>query len=162
MVVVRRAERADAQALLDLIQALADYERLPGPDAGARERLIRDGWPENGAPPRFTAWLAELEEGANSIHTVGYAITMDTYSTFLARTTFYIEDLFVLPAYRRQAVGSALMNHLIAEAQDRSCGRIEWVVLDWNTSAQQFYQRFGAEHLADWQYYRLSLHLSGQ
>src|SRR5262249_32286209 len=81
-------------------------------------------------------------------------ITFETYSSFLALPTLYIEDIFVLPDFRRYGVGSALMQHLIQAAKESSCGRMEWVVLDWNTGAQQFYQRFGAQHLTDWQHYR--------
>ncbi len=155
-VTVRRAQPQDAPTLLRLIAALADYEKLEPPDTEAQERLRRDGWPENGDRPRFTAWLAEVDSSDSApAQAVGYAITFETYSTFLARPTLYIEDIFVLPAHRRQAVGSALMQRLLQAAQESGCGRIEWVVLDWNTDAQQFYQRFGARHLQDWQYYRL-------
>jgi GNAT superfamily N-acetyltransferase len=151
---VRRAEQEYAPTLLRLIAALAEFEKLEPPDAEAQERLRRDGWPEDGSRPRFAAWLAEIET-AGSTQAVGYAITFETYSSFLARPTFYIEDIFVLPAYRRQSVGKALMRRLIQEAWDTGCGRMEWVVLDWNTGAQQFYQRLGAQHLTDWQFYRL-------
>lgn len=157
-VTVRRAEREDVPTLLGLIEGLADYERLPRPDEAAQERMRRHGWPDTGAPPHFTAWLAEVEapEGEGT-RAVGYAITFLTYSSFLARPTFYIEDIFVLPDSRRQAVGSALFERLKAEAHALECGRMEWVVLDWNTSAQAFYQRLGAEHLKEWYSYRLTL-----
>ena len=158
--VVRRAGREDAETLLGLIQALADYEQLPGPEPAARERLVAHGWPTDGEPRRFSAWIAELT-GAHGPHAVGYAITFETYSTFLARPTLYIEDLFVLPDRRRAGVGNALFARLVEEARERGCGRIEWVVLDWNTSAQQFYQRLGARHLTEWQTYRLQMESEG-
>jgi GNAT superfamily N-acetyltransferase len=155
-VTVRRAERRDLPTLLRLIEALAEFEKLDPPDEAARARLQRDGWPESGEKPRFQAWLAEAEtEPSEGTHAVGYAITFETYSTFLARPTLYIEDIFVLPSHRRQAVGSALMERLVAEAKRTDCGRMEWVVLDWNTGAQEFYRRWGAGHLTDWQVYRL-------
>jgi GNAT superfamily N-acetyltransferase len=155
---VRHALRDDASTLLHLIEALADFEKLAPPDAAARERLLRDGWPEGGAHPRFTAWIAEVEEEGRGVkRPAGYAITFETYSSFLALPTFYIEDIFVLPAFRRDGVGSALMQRLMQAAKESGCGRMEWVVLDWNTGAQQFYRRFGAQHLTDWQYYRLRL-----
>ncbi len=153
---VRRAAREDAPTLLNLIQALADYEQLPGPDAAARERLTAHGWPSEGDAPRFTAWIAE-RVGPQGVEAVGYAITFETYSTFLARPTLYIEDLFVLPEARSAGVGSALFAGLVAEARARGCGRVDWVVLDWNVSAQRFYQGRGGQHLADWQCYRLDL-----
>lgn len=152
---IRRAMREDSAALLTLIASLAEYEKLAPPTREAQERLCNDGWPEDGRLPRFTAWLAELPSDTGSgAQSVGYAITFETYSTFLARPTLYLEDLFVLPEYRGLAVGTKLMNHLISEAKAIGCGRMEWVVLDWNTTAQQFYRNFNAEHLTEWQTYR--------
>ncbi len=153
-ITIRRAAREDAPALIRLITALAEFEHLPPPDAAAQERLMRDGWPEEGGRPRFAAWLAE-ETTAQAMQAVGYAVTFETYSSFLALPTFYIEDIFVLPSHRRQSVGTALIGRLIQEAWETGCGRMEWVVLDWNTGAQQFYQRLGAQHLTEWQFYRL-------
>lgn len=155
-VTVRRAERADAETLLSLIEALAHFEELAPPDDDARERLIHDGWPEQGRQPRFSAWLAEVSDSNSDVmRAVGYAITFFTYSSFLARPTLYIEDIFLLPEYRRGGIGSVLMRRLMQEALDNDCGRMEWVVLDWNTGAQRFYQRWDASHLTEWQYYRL-------
>jgi GNAT superfamily N-acetyltransferase len=86
---------------------------------------------------------------------VGYAIVLETYSSFLARPTLYLEDIFVRPEARCRGAGSALFAHLAQEARARGCGRMEWVVLDWNELAQRFYQKRGARRLNDWQYYRL-------
>src|SRR5262249_13839370 len=130
---VRKAERADFDTLITLVRALADYEKLDPPGADAQNRLLRDGRPENG-PARFTAWLAERHDSATgTVSAVGYAITFYTYSSFLARPTLYIEDLFILPDRRRDGAGSAIFQALTAEAKHAGCGRIEWVVLDWNT-----------------------------
>lgn len=149
LITTRRARREDGPTLLVLVDALADYEKLDRPDEAARERLLADGFDRE--PPRFEAYLAE-DAGA----AIGYAIALETYSSFGARPTLYIEDLFVLPEARRRGAGSALLGHLAREALARDCGRMEWVVLDWNVSAQEFYQRLGGRHLADWQYYRLA------
>lgn len=153
---VHKAANDEAETLFTLIDALADFEELAPPDADAKARLKRDGWPEDGSAPRFTAWLATAEDTeAGTSQAVGYAITFLTYSSFLARPTLYIEDIFVLTTHRRQSVGSALMQALIREAISLDCGRMEWVVLDWNVGAQAFYQRLGAAHLDNWCYYRL-------
>ena len=88
---------------------------------------------------------------------VGYAIILETYSSFLALPTLYLEDLFVLPEYRGRKAGLALFEEVRAEAQRRGCGRIEWTVLDWNQLAIDFYTRLGGEHLKEWQLYRITL-----
>lgn len=144
---VRRAGPNDAGAVLELIVALADFERLPPPDEAARGRLIADAF---GEKPRFEIFLAEVDG-----RVAGYAFVFETYSTFRALPSLYLEDLFVLEAYRGRGVGYALFKHCAQEALRRGCGRYEWTVLDWNIHAIKFYERLGARHLSDWKLYRL-------
>jgi GNAT superfamily N-acetyltransferase len=144
---VRPAVPADAETILRLVRGLADYERLPPPDKAAQDRLIRDMF---STPPRIQAFLGEYEGAA-----AGYTFVFETYSSFLAFPTLYLEDLFVLPEYRKKKVGYGLFVAMVAEAHRRGCGRMEWSVLDWNTSAIDFYKRFGATHLKEWHVYRL-------
>ena len=87
---------------------------------------------------------------------IGYAFIFETYSTFLALPTLYLEDLFVLPDYRRQGVGGALLKFLIGLAQERGCGRMEWTCLAWNTNAQAVYEKLGAQAMDEWLMYRLT------
>jgi GNAT superfamily N-acetyltransferase len=145
--VIRRASAADAPAILHLVDALASYEQLPPPDREARERLIRD---MTGTHPRIEGFLAETGGVA-----AGYAFVLETYSSFLALPTLYLEDLFVLPEYRKQKVGVALFKAMVEEARRRGCGRMEWTVLDWNQIAIDFYRRLGARHMQEWHLYRL-------
>ena len=144
---LRPATAADADAWLSLVDALADYEKLARPTPEARERLVRDAF---GPAPRIQVYLAELY-GALA----GYAITLETYSSFLALPTLYLEDLFVLPDARRHGVGYRMVRFLAGEAVRRGCGRMEWVVLDWNRLAIDFYDRLGARHMREWLLYRL-------
>ena len=147
---IRRATAgADAEALLELIIRLAEFEKLPPPDAEARERLFQDGFERQ--PPRFEAWLAEIGGKA-----VGYALLFETYSSFLCRPTLYLEDLFVLPDERGRGFGKALLRHCVGLARERGCGRMEWTCLDWNTKAQDFYAALGARRLDEWHLYRFT------
>lgn len=157
-ITVRRAERADIPALHDLIAALADFEQLAPPDAGAQARFARDGWPDTGQTPCFTAWIVHVHDPASGTASpAAYAITFETYSSFLARPTLYLEDIFVRVEYRRHRIGLTMMQHLIEQARSHGCGRVEWVVLDWNTGAQEFYKTLGARHLSEWHAYRMDL-----
>jgi GNAT superfamily N-acetyltransferase len=130
-----------------LVDALADYEKLKRPDEAAKKRLINDMF---GPKPRVDVFLGEYDGKA-----VGYTFVFETYSSFLALPTLYLEDLFVLPEFRSRKVGYALFTAMVAEAHRRGCGRMEWTVLDWNQLAIDFYQRIGASHLKQWQLYRL-------
>jgi GNAT superfamily N-acetyltransferase len=146
---VRAAGPADAAVVLSLIDALADYEKLPRPDAAARARLLEDGF---GSSPRYHALIAE---GGDPPGPVGYALYFETYSTFLARPTLYLEDLFIIPDARRGGHGLALFRALARVARSRGCARMEWSVLKWNRLAIDFYDHLGAAPLAEWQPYRL-------
>jgi len=148
MIEVRRARPEEAPILLELIRALADYEKLDPPDADAQQRLVRDIF---GDKPRLEAWLAFVDGAA-----AGYALTFETYSSFLALPTLYLEDIFVRPEYRGRGAGAALFRRLVEEARRRGCGRMEWVVLDWNRPALEFYERFGAQRLKEWITMRLT------
>src|SRR5437870_11034733 len=134
-VVVRPATPADSEVIIQLIVALAEFERLPPPDEAAQGRLLADAF---GAHRRFEVFLAELDD-----QVVGYAFVFETYSTFLALPTLYLEDLFVLPQFRSRRVGYALMLYCAQQAWKRGCGRLDWVVLDWNKQAIDFYRRLG-------------------
>ena len=147
-VIVRKAIAADSGAILRLIRGLAEYEQLDPPDSAAQQRLLTDAFSER---PRFDVFLAELNG-----EVCGYAFVFETYSTFLALPTLYLEDLFVLPEFRGSGAGMALFRKCVEEAQQRGCGRLDWTVLDWNELAKRFYARLGATHLQDWQLYRLS------
>lgn len=141
-VAVRPLLAGDVPTLLDLIDGLADYEKLPRPDAAARERMAHDS---TGESPRFRTLLADVDG-----RTVGYAIYFYTYSTFLARPTLYLEDIFVLPDHRGLGAGKALFRELAREAVREHCGRMEWQVLDWNHPSIDFYKRAGATLLKEW------------
>ena len=147
-VLVRKATPADSQHIVRLILGLAEYEKLPPPDAAAQQRLLNDAF---GDKPRFDIFLADVED-----HICGYAFVFETYSTFLALPTLYLEDMFVEPQYRGAGAGFALFRRCVEEADQRGCGRLDWVVLDWNQMARDFYARIGASHLEDWCSYRLT------
>jgi len=83
-------------------------------------------------------------------------IFFHNFSTFHARKGLYLEDLFVLEAYRGRGIGKALIIHLAKIAVERHCSRFEWAVLDWNETAIQFYRSLGAEPQHDWTVYRVA------
>ena len=145
---VRKTERADADALLRLIVGLADYEKLPPPNEAAQQRLIRDLFADQ---PRVESMLVEVDGQA-----AGYTFFFETYSTFLALPTLYLEDLFVLPEFRGHGAGAALFRTMAEEAYKRGCGRFKWEVLDWNRLAIDFYERFGGKQQSGWLQYQLT------
>lgn len=145
---IRFAQPTDVFVLFDLIQALAVYEKLTHLVTGSPEALKNHLF---GDRPCIEALLAECSD-----QVVGFALFFTNYSTFLTKPGIYLEDLFVLPTYRGQGIGKALLSRLAELALQRDCGRLEWSVLDWNEPAIGFYQRMGATLLPDWRICRVT------
>jgi GNAT superfamily N-acetyltransferase len=145
-VVVRRGRRADAKEFIGLVLALAKFEHLDSPSDAGRKRLLDDVFEKK----RINLFVAV--EGKRLL---GYALYFFTYSSFLARPTLYLEDLFVREDYRKRGVGLALFNKCVDEAVANECGRMEWSVLTWNEKALRFYENLGAKRQSEWYTYRL-------
>lgn len=148
---IRRATRDDGPAVVALIRSLAEFENLPPPDEAAEQRLLRDAFATS--PPRFELWVA-VDDGDR---VVAYAATLESYSTFLARPSLFLEDLFVHPSARRQGIARRMLEHLRGVADARGCGRFEWLVLSWNEDARSLYRAIGAQVEQDWQLVRIAL-----
>ncbi|MBD2279104.1 GNAT family N-acetyltransferase [Aphanizomenon flos-aquae] len=146
--IIRFTQPSDSQTLFALIQGLAKYEKLSDAVIGNAEALKDHLF---GSPKYVDAILAESQGQA-----VGFAIFFHNYSTFLTKPGLYLEDIFVLPEYRRQGIGKALLAKVAQIALERDCGRLEWSVLDWNVSAQAFYRNMGADILDDWRICRVT------
>jgi GNAT superfamily N-acetyltransferase len=145
---VRRGTRRDVPTIVALIRGLAEYEKLAHECEATIQRVRRHGF---GARRYFETLICE-RGGAP----IGFALYFFTYSTFLARPTLYLEDLFVLPEERGRGAGRALLSALARIAVRRGCGRMEWTVLDWNTPSIGFYERLGARLRRDWILTRLT------
>ncbi|MGI2908458.1 GNAT family N-acetyltransferase [Tolypothrix sp. VBCCA 56010] len=146
--ILRFAEPADCTVLFELIQALAEYEKLSHAVTGDAQSLKEHLF---GSNKYIEAILAEYAGQA-----VGFALFFHNYSTFLTKPGIYLEDLFVLPKYRRKGIGKALLTKLAQIAVQRNCGRLEWSVLDWNEPAIAFYRSMGASILDDWRICRVT------
>jgi len=149
---IRKATPGDAEVLVALIRELAEYERLQDeadPDVDRLRGQLRED-----AQPRCEALIAETVDAESEA--VGFALFFANYSTFLTRFGIYLEDLFVRPAFRGKGVGFRLLRRVARVAAARGCERIDWAVLDWNTSAIDFYRQIGAEPLDEWTTMRLT------
>ena len=143
----RFAEEADCGRILDFIRQLAEYEKMSD-QVVATEELIRE-W-------IFEKKIAEVLFVCDGEQEAGFALFFHNYSTFLGRGGIYLEDLFVLPEYRKQGYGKALLKKLAKIAAERGCGRMEWACLNWNTPSIGFYRSLGAVPMDEWTTYRLT------
>jgi GNAT superfamily N-acetyltransferase len=140
---IRDATEADVDEIGALIRELADYEDLTHELEWDIDQLRIALF----GPEAVTGVLiAETDDGA----VAGFALWFPTFSTFLGRTGIWLEDLFVRPEHRGAGHGRALLGEL----RSMTGGRVEWAVLDWNTSAFDFYDSLGARPVDGWTRYR--------
>jgi len=142
-----KAAPEDAEIIHSLIVALAVYEKEPQAVLCSVDEL-REQLQQEFPPFQcvLTSWGGL---------TVGFALYFFSYSTWRGRACLYLEDLFVLPEYRRMGIGRALMQELAKTAKDKGCPRMEWSVLNWNQRTLDFYSKLGAIPLVEWTRYRL-------
>ncbi|MBX2813897.1 MAG: GNAT family N-acetyltransferase [Myxococcales bacterium] len=145
---LRSASSEDVPVIYKLICALATYEKL-GHEVVATEGQLRATL--FGEHPSAEVLLAEKNK-----EIIGFALFFYNYSTFLGKKGLYLEDLFVLPSYRGQGVGKALLQRLAQVAVKQDCGRMEWSVLNWNKPSIAFYESLGAQPQSRWTVYRLT------
>jgi len=142
---VRAATPDDVPQLLTFIHGMAEFEKLT---VSATEASLRDALFGEGAPAR--ALLARVDG-----RPVGYATYFLSFASMVGRRGLWLDDLFVERDHRGRGIGKALMEVLAAIAVRERCARFEWMVLDWNASAIDFYERLGADVLPDWRICRL-------
>lgn len=146
-IVIRPAAPDDAGAYLMLVEQLAVYEKLTPPDGAAKTRLLDHLF----GPRPFYKLLLAVDQG----RPIAYAAYFFAYSTFEAKPTLFLEDLFVMPEYRSLKVGHRLMVTIARLAQASRCGRVDFMVLDWNKMALEFYRRHDIKRRNEWVVHRL-------
>lgn len=149
-IVYREARPEDVPQIFELIQLLAEYERLSHLVSGTAEELHRWLFEE----PTVYCWVAE-EEG----RLLGYSLFFHTFSTFLVKPGVWLEDIFVLPSERGRGIGTELIRRIVEYAKQKGYGRVEWSVLDWNVSAIGFYEKIGATVMPDWRICRIVIEI---
>jgi len=144
---LHHATENELPIILALIRELAEYEKLSH-EVVATEKILRESL--------FDRRAAEVVIGYAGDEPAGFAVYYRTFSTFLGVPGMYLEDLFVIPRFRRQGLGRQLLVHLARIAEERGYGRIEWSVLDWNALAIGFYTGLGAKPMEEWTVFRLT------
>src|SRR2546425_4526604 len=145
---IRAGTVRDVTTIYTMLRGLARYERLLGKFQSSAARVRRDGFGPRRCFRTLICWSGRTP--------VGIAVYLFTYSTFEARPTLYVEDVFVWPRHRGKGVGKALLATLARIAVQKGCGRMEWTVLRWNTPAIRFYKRLGATMRRAWVLSRLT------
>lgn len=148
MYAIRFAQPEDAPVIIELIRALAEYEREPDAVKIREADVLQYGF---GSEAVFSCLLAEWDGVV-----AGFALYFTTFSTWEGKPGLYLEDLFVQPEYRGKGLGKAFMAKLAQIALEKGFTRFQWQVLDWNAPSIEFYESIGAVHMKEWYTYRLS------
>ena len=136
---IRKANREDLPAILDLVVELAVFEKEPEAVTASLEDYQ-------------VAWDSQLIDcivAINEGRVVGTALFYDTFSTWKGKM-LYLEDFVVKEAYRGHGIGKLIYDRLFAEAEERKSILVKWQVLDWNEGAVRFYERQGATIEKEW------------
>ncbi|HBX52831.1 MAG: GNAT family N-acetyltransferase [Bacteroidetes bacterium RIFOXYA12_FULL_35_11] len=145
--IIQEAKEKDIDLILQFIKELALYEKLFDKVTANIETLRQSLFSESK--------IAEAVIGYYNDSPVAFAIYFHNFSTFVGKKGLYLEDLYVKPEMRGKGLGKEMLLYLVRLAKERDCGRLEWAVLDWNTSAINFYKSLGAQPMDDWTIFRL-------
>lgn len=143
---IRYATREDIPLIYQFIKDIAEYEKMLDQVVGD-EKLLEEWLYDKNVGDVIFAMEGDKE--------VGFALFFHNFSTFLCKGGIYLEDLFVKPEYRKKGYGKALLTKICEIANERNCGRVEWVCLNWNINSINFYKSMGAISMDDWTTYRM-------
>ena len=145
--VVRTVRPDDVPAVVGLVHELALYEREPHACGLTDEALHAALFAER------PAVFGHVVEVGGTV--AGMALWFVTFSTWTGVHGMHLEDLYVAPSYRRLGLARSLLARLAATCRARGWARLEWAVLDWNTSALDFYASLDSHSMDGWTTHRL-------
>lgn len=140
-ITVREATIDDCPRMLELVHELAVFERAPDEVTVTMEHFVESGFGNN------PVWWAVVAETGGLV--VGFALYYIRYSTWKGQR-MYLEDLLVTEEWRRNGIGTMLVDKLILIAKEKGFSGMLWQVLDWNEPAINFYKKYNAKFDPEW------------
>lgn len=138
---IRVAEKADCPRLLELVHALAIYEKAPEEVTVSLQEFEDAGF---GPKPVWKAFVGEIDGMVQ-----GFALYYVRFSTWKG-CRLYLEDFFVAEEHRSKGLGKLLFETVLEEARDKGFNGVSWQVLEWNQPAINFYKKYKARFDAEW------------
>ena len=136
--VIRPATSADEPILLPMMRALVEQEPNPGafqqPYVSKAFRTLLEH-PECGR-----IWLLSVDEKP-----AGYVVLTLGFSFEYLGTDAFIDELYIVPEFRRRGFGTRAMQFVEAEARKLGVNAIHLEVDDGNDAAFELYRRTGFE-----------------
>ncbi len=131
---VRGAGSRDLEALLPLVEAFQEFERIPFEIEASRRnlgRLLQDS----------TLGQVLLAEQAG--HVIGYAILTYGYDLEFGGMDAYLTDLFLIDAQRGRGLGEWLLGEVETAARAAGVQALHLMVAPQNHRAHHIYHRAG-------------------
>jgi GNAT superfamily N-acetyltransferase len=145
---IREIKAYDLNKVVQLMHDFAAYEDLSDYCTVTVERLEKAMFASGAYVEGLIA-----RDGARP---VGYALFYPAFSSFRGERGMYLEDIYVDAEYRRHDLGRRLIGGLARRAVELGFERIDFMVLDWNTPAVNFYLKHGAEKNDDESHFKFS------
>lgn len=142
---LRETTEKDAELVFSFIHKLSIYEKMEDHVVATPESIKQTVYHEHKADV-----LLAYEKDTP----VGFILYHENYSTFLGKANMYIEDIYIDEPYRKKGYGSEIFSVIKKIAEEKTYGRIDWVCLNWNASAIEFYKKMGATPLDHWILFR--------
>lgn len=148
---MRTAKRSDIPAIHNLMYEMAVFEKMTDVFQATHESLLKSFFSEH---PSANCLVITTDKEPEQ--PIAYIMWFHNYSSFLDKRGLYLEDIYINPAHRQKGLGAWVLKQLAKKAIELDCPRFEWVVLDWNQNAIDFYKHHGAEILEEWRIVRVT------
>jgi len=138
---IRKGTENDIESALTLVKELATYEKAPLEVEVIPSEMLAWGFGED---KQFDFFIAETNSAI-----VGLALYYFKYSTWKGKCLF-LEDIIVTENQRGKGIGKLLFDKVVQVSKETKVRRMEWQVLDWNTTAIDFYKKYDTNLDGEW------------
>jgi GNAT superfamily N-acetyltransferase len=135
MITVRSAKPGDGGVLLRMTQELSKTHFPMSSDVVAENFEVALFRPD----PIIGAFIAFFDDVP-----AGSAIWHRSFSTNKGCEVMYLEDIAVLPEFRRKGVTKLLLREVCKLAVARGYPKVFWLAMEWNEVALALYRSIGA------------------
>lgn len=133
-----KAIPSDFPEILECIKELALFEKAP-------EKVTNNVAQMHAEKDYFQCYIARDQQG----NLLGFALYFFAYYTWVGKS-LYLDDIYVKEPFRKFGIGKALLRKIFETAKTEKCSRVRFQVLEWNSSAIEFYRKTGVTFDHEW------------
>lgn len=133
----KKAAVSDVPAIIELMTEFAEYEYL----LEFIEITVEDLTEVICGKSAFVEGLVVFDNAK----TIAYALFFPHFASFRGQKSIYLEDIFITEKYRRSGLGKEMLRRIARIGKQQGAVRMDFQVLNRNTSAVNFYLQNGAD-----------------